>query len=136
MMDHMVTMHFLDDTKFDAVKSLINSGTAYNINTNPVTNKLQIEMRPEVLDACSGGSDGLYSCAIRHDVTSGNIVTPYSVYPLATGFGTYDDSESVDWLTTNLLGVSEYSQALALNMTKLVRNKYNINHKVTYINNT
>jgi hypothetical protein len=125
-LDHLVTLHFLDPIKFDLVKALIDSGDAYSIITNPVSGKLQVEMRQTISDICI---DGLYSCAIRNDIIGGAVVNPYSVYPFATGFGTSDDSAAVGWITTNLLGANEFATELATNMTAIVNQKYNINNK-------
>jgi hypothetical protein len=126
LVDHLVTLHFLDPTKFDSVKASIDAGTAYNIVRNPDNGKLQIELQQSVVDTCAGA---FLDCAIRNDIVGGDVANSYSVYPMATGFGTSNTSNAVDWLTHNLLGVSEHTTSLALNMTNIVQQTYNINHK-------
>jgi hypothetical protein len=91
-----------------------------------------------VWDACTaGGSSGSLSCAVRHDIVQHSIRNAYAVHSFATGTATTDLIATRDWITTNLLGVSEFSEELATNMTALVRSTYGIDDRVNrawYIN--
>jgi hypothetical protein len=65
------------------------------------------------------------------------VVNQYAVHPLASGISTHDDIVSRDWITQNMLGVSEFSDNMAMNFTGSVRSRFKINdryNKAFYIN--
>jgi hypothetical protein len=54
----------------------------------------------------------------------------YAVHSLANGIGTSDPTLTRDWLTENLLGVSEFGKDLGSNFTSLVRSNMAVDDKV------
>ena len=82
-------------------------------------------------DTCTGGNGGVYSCAIRHDISSGAINNPYAIHSLAAGIGTTDLTATRDWLTEHMVGVSEFGKDLATNFTNLVRSNFAIDDRIT-----
>lgn len=136
--EHLSTIHFLDPVKYETVKAMIDADEAYTIVDNGEGNgRLQIRLSQNLIDVCTGGNGGLFSCAVRHDISSNTIQNSYAVHSFATGIGTTDQDASRDWITNNLLGVSEFSEELAANMTALVRSKYSIDDRVNkawYVN--
>lgn len=136
--EHLTTLHFLDPVKYATIKAMIDLGEGYSIVENPANNnRLEVKLSQDVIDTCTGGNGGVFSCAVRHDVKGTQINTDYAIHSFATGIGTTNVDLSRDWITTNLLGVSEFSKELATNMTSLVRNKFDINdrsNKAWYIN--
>lgn len=79
----------------------------------------------------------MYSCVVRNDIVQGTVRNQYAVHSFATGLGTTDADATRDWITTNLLGVTDFSKELASNMTTLVRSRYAIDDrmkKAYYIN--
>lgn len=88
-----------------------------------------------VLQSCS--SDGSFSCVIRADVVRGEVTTPYAVQPLSSGFNRSGDPEASRWITTHLVGNSEYGRGLADNFTSFVRQRFELDDKTRrawYIN--
>lgn len=135
--EHMTSIHFLDPVKFNAIRTMMSEGIAYNVFTDPSTGKLEIQLSQQVLDACTGGADGSFSCAVRQDISKGVVRNEFAVHSFATGIGNSDNDRTRDWITGNLLGVSGFSEDLAANMTSLVRSKYSIDDRVNkawYIN--
>ena len=76
------------------------------------------------------GQSGALSCAVRHDIISRTVRNTWAVHPFATGVSTTDNTATRDWLTNNLLGVSEFSNGLAANMTSIVRSRFNIEDRI------
>lgn len=83
-----------------------------------------------MLDICTGGNLGSFSCAVRTDIAVGSVKYPKAVHPFATGVGTTDTTATRDWIAQNLLGVSEFGNELAANHTALVRSKYAIDDRI------
>lgn len=134
--EHLVTMHFMDPAKFEAVRSMMTQGVAYQLFKDPVTAKVGIEMSQAVTDLCSASS-ATYSCVVRHDIVQGAIRNQYGVHSFATGLGTTDTVSTRDWIAQNLLGTTDFGRELAANMTGLVRSRYAIDDRIKkayYIN--
>lgn len=130
-LQHLTTAHFLDNAKYETVKSMVAANEAYDVNANPDTGGLRIHLRQQFIDACTGGSGGDFSCAIRQDVVDGKVNNEYAVHSLATGIGTHDPIATRDWITQNLVGVSEFGKDLASNFTALARSNFGIDDRVT-----
>lgn len=92
--EHLTTIHFLDTVKFDTVRSMMREGVAYNIFSDPSTGRLELQLAQRVWDACTGGSGGDFSCAVRQDIAKTVIKNPYAVHSMATGIGTTDSTLS------------------------------------------
>lgn len=109
-----------------------------NAYTHLQADFMSIQLSQAVSSACSaGGQSGALSCVVRHDIVARTVRNPWAVYPFATGVSTTNDTMTRDWITNNLLGVSEFSEDLAANMTSLVRSKFSINDRINrawYIN--
>lgn len=109
-LEHLTTIHFLDPVKFQAVRALINEGSAYTVAQDPSTGKLGVQIAQSLWEACTGGVGGSYSCTVRQDVSRAQIRNAYAVHSMATGIGTTNVTASRDWITSNLLGTSEFSR--------------------------
>lgn len=127
VMEELTSLHFLDNDRFQTVQSMLDTGEAYDMVTDTITQKPAIQLKQAVWDVCRSGVSGDFSCAIRADVKSRVINVPYAVHSLSGALGVNDTAGATKWLTDNLLGGGQYSQDRALNFTNLVRSKYAIN---------
>jgi hypothetical protein len=55
--DDLVTIHFLDPTKYETIKLMLTAGTAYASHTN-TAGHLQIDVSQYVQSTCAAGTDG------------------------------------------------------------------------------
>jgi hypothetical protein len=136
-LDYLTSMHFLDETKFDAVQALMLSNLAYTSDMNQATGFMEVQFTAEASQSCSTATNNLYSCAIRRSVVGGVSVTPDGVHDFSLGDHSDDDTGCVNFITRNLLSTNEFSTALAANMTRMVRDKFEINNymrRAWYIN--
>lgn len=94
-----------------------------------------IVLSSQVLEACN--TEGSFACVIRGDVVRGEVTTPYAVQPLSSGFNRSGDTQASQWITTHLVGNSEYGRGLADNFTSFVRRRFELDDKTRrawYIN--
>jgi hypothetical protein len=136
-LDYLTSMHFLSDTKFDEVQTLMRSNQAYTSDMNTATGFMEVQFTAAASQSCSTSTNNLYSCAIRRSVVGGVSVTPDGVHDFSFGDHSDDDTGCANFITRNLLGTNEFSTALALNMTRMVRSKFEINNymrRAWYIN--
>eukprot|EP00961_Rhodomonas_salina_P010718 143875-Rhodomonas_salina.1 len=135
--DSMVSLHFLDDTVYDTVKSALDSNSGWTLGED-AGDFSEITLSQSITDICnSAGLPGDMTCAIRYDITGRAVQEAYAVHALASGYGTSNPSADSLWIQTNLFGVSEYAAQLATDFTNLVRTKYAINdhyNKAWYLN--
>jgi hypothetical protein len=104
---------------------------------NPATNFMEVQFTAEASDSCSTATNNLYSCAIRRSVVGGVSVSPDGVHDFSLGDHSDDDTGCANFITRNLLGTNEFATALAVNMTRMVRSKFEINNymrRAWYIN--
>lgn len=105
---------------------------------NQVTNFMEVQFTAAASNQCSTANNGLYSCVIRHSVVGGVAVTPDGVQDFAVPVThASDDVGCKNFITTNLLSSSEFSTNLAVNMTRIVREKFGIDNymkRAWYIN--
>lgn len=123
--EHLTSLHFLDPAKFDVVKEILDTGDAYIVVNDIPSDAVSIRLSQTIWDLCAQGSGpglGSLSCAIRHDIVGRNILNPTSIHKLHS----LNHSTSIDWMTENLLGVSDWSKEFASNMTQIVASKYEI----------
>ena len=125
--EHLTSLHFLDPAKFETVRGMLDlgDGAAYIVVNDVPSDTMSIRLSQAVWDACTVGSlpSGALSCAIRHDIVGRIIVNPASVHSIR-----HDNySSATTWLQENLLGVSEFAEELASNMTAIVASRYAIN---------
>ena len=128
--DDLVTLHFLDPDKYNTVNLMLESGSAYTTG-NSASGHLSIILSQDILDSCAAGTGGDFSCAVRRDISDRVTNNNYAIHSLATGVSQHDDTGSRNWLTENLLGVSEFSAATATNFTRMIRDKNDINDRYT-----
>jgi hypothetical protein len=143
-LDYFTSMHFLDAAKFTSVQALMGTDDAYKIDLR--NNFLEVMWTNEASESCSTLTNNLYSCAIRRSVIAG-VSTPCSMIggvSTCTGVQDFalsdhqnDDAGCASFITSNLLGDNGFARELATNMTKLVRDKYQVDNYLTrawYIN--
>lgn len=123
-LETLISIHFLDDTKFRAVMGLIEQQQAYSliVGRNGI-DEIVIDQR--VQDLCAS-TTGTMDCAIRYDITGGVVRTPYGVQPLSAGFNVSDREGARDWIITHLAGNSEFGRDMAENFTALLRDRYDL----------
>lgn len=126
--EQLSVMHFMDATRFQSVISLLKTGSAYSIITDPSTLRPQISFSQATLGQCG---DSL-SCNLRNSIYGGTLRQPANAHPLATGIGTTSVDSTRDWLLTNVLQATDaYSRELATNMTSLLRRRNAVDDRVT-----
>lgn len=136
--DDLFTMHFLHDTTYNNVISLLDAGSAFTIKKNEANKMLEVDLAPAILSECfSEVLPGDMTCMIRRDIAARVPTDAYAVHSLATGVNTNDIAQTSAWMQEHVLGYSEYADDLARNFTNLIRNKYDINdryRKAYYLN--
>lgn len=142
-LDYLVSMHFLDVLKFDAVQLLMQQGLAYTSHFNP-DGFMEVRFTNDAIDQCTGGNDLLalasgmpaYSCGIRRGVVA-SVPILRAVHDFSDGNHLHDESGCVEFITDNLLSDTNFARELATNMTDLIRDKYEINNLLSrawYVN--
>jgi hypothetical protein len=113
----------------------LESGGAYTTDLN--NNYMELQWTEEALESCSTGNNNLYSCAVRRSIVAGEPQDTSGVHDFAFANYTNDDVGCTNFLTTNLLGINEFSLDLSRNMTQLVRSKFGIDNylrRAWYVN--
>jgi cysteine-rich repeat protein len=130
--EDMLTLHFLDDTKYQQMLTLLKNEQAWTLVRHQDTGYLEIALTAMGIAVCSTETmPGDFTCAVRRNIYRRQVVTgaQNSVHALATGVNSHNEHATVSWLQQNLLGVSGFSEDLARNFTRLVRSKHNINDR-------
>lgn len=92
--EHLTTIHFLDPVKFDIVKAMMKEGVAYNVFSDPISGRLELQLSQKVWDTCTGGLTGDFSCAVRQDIAKAVVRNEYAVHSFSTGIGSTDPIRS------------------------------------------
>eukprot|EP00961_Rhodomonas_salina_P114974 1547105-Rhodomonas_salina.1 len=128
--DDLVTMHFLDDSKYDAMVALLGAGGAWQMVRAEGTGYLEIALTAAALEVCSPSPiPGDFTCALRKNVHRREVVWDYGIHALATGVNTHSEQQTAEWLQEHMLGESAFAAEYACNFTRLVRGKHNINDR-------
>jgi hypothetical protein len=89
----------------------VESGDAYT--TDLFQNYMELQWTDEALKSCYDGNNQMYSCAVQRSIVRGEPQDTSGVHDFAFGNYTSDDDGCVDFVTTNLLGINEFSLDLA-----------------------
>jgi hypothetical protein len=98
---------------------------------------MEIQWSAAASESCNTNNNNLYSCAIRRSIVAGVATPTNGAHDFALPDHSSDDDGCASFITDNLLGQNEFAQALATNMTALVRSKFVIDNylrRAWYIN--
>lgn len=134
--DEMVSMHFLDDTKYSQMYNLMtntdnNPATnAYELVREELTGYLDLVFTADATNICNTGNvAGDYTCVMRTEINRRQVVHDYAVHPLHTGMGTNNRQEDSNWLQEHVLGFSDFANKTATDFTNIIRDKHAINDR-------
>lgn len=128
--DDMITVHFLENTKYQEMVALINAGTAYELVREEQTGYLDIVLTAEGTNVCASANiAGDFTCVVRKDINRRQITQEYAMHSMGGGGVAFDESVTSEWLQEHVLGVSEFGDELARNFTRLSRSKHAINDR-------
>lgn len=109
-LDDLVSIHFLDSSRYETMISLIESGLAYKTETD--SSVLRLDLTSQALDLCSYSvMPGDFSCVSRKMIQSGVIKESYAVHDFSV--------DNVQWLQDNVLGVSNFAASFASNFSQI-----------------
>lgn len=99
--DHMVSLHFLDNAVFNTVKGMFDAGTAWTLGQDPVSGYGAITLDPALLQLCNtAGRPNDMTCAVRTEIFARAVQQPGAVFPFATAGtqGASDIAAASAWL--------------------------------------
>jgi hypothetical protein len=112
--EHMVSLHILDEAAFDLILSLLHNANAYE-TLRDSAGHYYIHISDQVKQACA-----LTRCAIRTEIKQHSVQHAYAIAQFEAG--------GVDeWLQKHILGFSEYGAQRAANFTAAVTAQQQIN---------
>eukprot|EP00960_Hanusia_phi_P055919 763100-Hanusia_phi.AAC.10 len=137
-LDDMVSFHFLDQNTFNGMVELLVQDRVFRMMTFDGGANSEIVLKQDAVDLCNSAKlDNDFKCVVRKDIYRDKVVDPFYVYDHATSVGAHDDEQAIQWLTKNILGVSDFAKEYATNFTRMVREKWNVNdryNRVWYVN--
>lgn len=122
--DELYSLHFLDDDVYHDMVALIQEESAFKFFYDETDGRSHIDLTPAAAQLClSAQLPGDFTCAVRRDILNRSPVHD-KAFDLARG-----THETVDWLQSQILGVSDFAKDYATNFTRLIRNHYDINDR-------
>lgn len=134
-LDHLTSMHFLDEDVFTKVMNLMKiktqTGTsAYEVSVDPATQYSTISFTSAATDFCFDADVApMYTCGVKTSVVAGKIADKTHVVDLTyENNHTSNDYDPPIFIAQNLLKMDDFSLELGKNMTSLVRQRFSLDN--------